>query len=173
MRGPQFGRTRITAPGCPKRLLVAAEWVTARARSCPFGASATGTWLARRHLIRGSPRPMPGRPVPCASTPGRHALGHSIGSVSSGPVRLSVSPTWLPVLPRTATLNEVEPDLRDAQPPPSRPNGVHRRCPECRGVARLPGMVKTTGMGKGMGSVFGPCPTCDGVGYLAEDDLTD
>jgi hypothetical protein len=34
-------------------------------------------------------------------------------------------------------------------------------------------MVKTTGMGKGMGSVFGPCPTCDGVGYLVEDDLAD
>jgi hypothetical protein len=34
-------------------------------------------------------------------------------------------------------------------------------------------MAKTTGMGKGMGSAFGPCPTCDGVGYLAEDELAD
>lgn len=45
-----------------------------------------------------------------------------------------------------------------------------RRCPECRGAAQLPGMAKTTGMGRGMGSAFGPCPTCDGVGYLTDDD---
>ncbi|MEO3743722.1 GNAT family N-acetyltransferase [Plantactinospora sp. B24E8] len=53
------------------------------------------------------------------------------------------------------------------------PPGVHHRCPECRGTARLPGMVKTTGMGRGAGSAYGPCPTCDGVGYLVDDDLAD
>ena len=42
------------------------------------------------------------------------------------------------------------------------------RCPKCRGNGRLPGMVKTTGMGKGMGSAFGPCPACDGTGYISE-----
>jgi hypothetical protein len=34
-------------------------------------------------------------------------------------------------------------------------------------------MVKTTGMGSGMGSAFGPCPTCDGVGYVTEDEPED
>jgi DnaJ-class molecular chaperone len=47
------------------------------------------------------------------------------------------------------------------------------KCRECRGKGRLPGMVKTTGMGSGMGSAFGPCPTCDGVGYLTDDDDSD
>ncbi|GAA3253373.1 hypothetical protein GCM10010532_101680 [Dactylosporangium siamense] len=64
----------------------------------------------------------------------------------------------------------VESESPDAQSPVSRSNGVRRRCPECRGAARLPGMTKTTGMGKGMGSAYGPCPTCDGFGYLAEDE---
>jgi formate dehydrogenase maturation protein FdhE len=39
-----------------------------------------------------------------------------------------------------------------------------RRCPECRGRKMLPGMVRTEG--KGMGSRYGPCPTCDGLGYV-------
>lgn len=34
----------------------------------------------------------------------------------------------------------------------------------------MPGLIKTTGMGKGMGSKFGPCPTCDGLGYVGTDD---
>ncbi|TWD82822.1 pimeloyl-ACP methyl ester carboxylesterase [Kribbella amoyensis] len=48
--------------------------------------------------------------------------------------------------------------------------GPRRRCPECRGAARLPGLVKTTNMGSGMGSSFGPCPSCDGLGYLTDDE---
>lgn len=32
----------------------------------------------------------------------------------------------------------------------------------------LPGIVKVTGMGKGMGSDFGDCPTCDGMGWLQD-----
>lgn len=51
---------------------------------------------------------------------------------------------------------------------------VRHRCRACRGRARVPGIVKTTGIGKGMGSGFGPCPVCDGLGYvgheLDEDD---
>ena len=46
--------------------------------------------------------------------------------------------------------------------------GHRRRCPECRGRGQLPGMIKTTGKGSGMGSAFGPCPTCDGVGYITD-----
>ena len=41
-----------------------------------------------------------------------------------------------------------------------------RRCPECRGRKLLPGLVRTEG--KGMGSAYGPCPTCDGVGYVMD-----
>jgi hypothetical protein len=52
-----------------------------------------------------------------------------------------------------------------ADPEPER----GRRCPECRGRKQLPGMIKTTGMGTGMGSAFGPCPTCDGLGYVTDE----
>jgi hypothetical protein len=48
-------------------------------------------------------------------------------------------------------------------------SGGRHRCPECRGQKRLPGMIKTTGMGKGMGSEYGPCPTCDGLGYIMDE----
>jgi len=30
-------------------------------------------------------------------------------------------------------------------------------------------MIKTTGMGSGMGSAPGPCPTCGGVGYVTDE----
>jgi len=32
------------------------------------------------------------------------------------------------------------------------------RCPECRGRKLVPGITKTTGMGSGSGSAYGPCP---------------
>lgn len=49
-----------------------------------------------------------------------------------------------------------------------RPDGYRRRCPDCKGSGLLPGIVKVTGMGKGMGSDFGDCPTCDGMGWLQD-----
>jgi hypothetical protein len=55
----------------------------------------------------------------------------------------------------------------DAEPGPT-PQGHRRRCPECRGQKRLPGLIKVTGMGSGMGSTYGPCPTCDGFGYVTD-----
>jgi DnaJ-class molecular chaperone len=67
-------------------------------------------------------------------------------------------------------VDEDDPDLTpggDSEPRPAQP-GHHRRCPECRGRKRLPGMIKTTEMGSGMGSSFGPCPTCDGLGYVTD-----
>ena len=36
----------------------------------------------------------------------------------------------------------------------------------------MPGLIKTTDMGTGMGSAYGPCPTCDGVGVLSDDDTS-
>lgn len=50
-----------------------------------------------------------------------------------------------------------------------RPSGM-RRCPTCRGAGRIPGVVKTTNMGSGMGSGFGWCPECDGQGWTPADD---
>jgi DnaJ-class molecular chaperone len=47
------------------------------------------------------------------------------------------------------------------------PSQHRRRCPECRGQKMLPGMVRTEG--KGMGSRYGPCPTCDGLGYVTDE----
>ena len=55
----------------------------------------------------------------------------------------------------------------ESTPDPSRDR--RRRCPECRGRKLLPGMIKTTEMGSGMGSKFGPCPTCDGLGYVTDE----
>lgn len=41
----------------------------------------------------------------------------------------------------------------------------HRyRCKECRGTGRVPGITKT--QGKSMGSAYGPCPNCDGIGRI-------
>jgi len=34
----------------------------------------------------------------------------------------------------------------------------------------MPGLIKTTQMGTGMGSTYGPCPTCDGLGLVFNDD---
>jgi hypothetical protein len=48
-----------------------------------------------------------------------------------------------------------------------------RRCPECRGRKRIPGLVKTTNRGSGMGSTSGPCPTCDGLGLIPDTDRDD
>jgi hypothetical protein len=36
----------------------------------------------------------------------------------------------------------------------------------------MPGLIKTTQMGTGMGSTYGPCPTCDGVGILLDEDAS-
>jgi hypothetical protein len=60
------------------------------------------------------------------------------------------------------------------RPRPRRLPGHRRRCPECHGSGHVPGIVKTTGMGKGMGSSPGTCPTCDGIGWLPtqEDEGT-
>ena len=33
----------------------------------------------------------------------------------------------------------------------------------------MPGLIKTTQMGTGMGSTYGPCPMCDGVGRVFGD----
>ena len=51
-----------------------------------------------------------------------------------------------------------------------RPPGYRHRCSECRGTGQLPGITKTTGMGKGMGSMGGACPKCDGIGWLPESE---
>lgn len=43
------------------------------------------------------------------------------------------------------------------------------RCAECRGSGQVPGVVKQRGTG--MGSTFGTCPECDGLGYIDETPL--
>ena len=58
--------------------------------------------------------------------------------------------------------NDESSERRAATPP-----AHHQRCPECRGRKMLPGMVRTDG--QGMGSKYGPCPTCDGLGYLPDE----
>lgn len=45
-----------------------------------------------------------------------------------------------------------------------------RRCKKCHGTGQVPGIRKTTGMGKGMGSAFGPCPECNGEGWISGQD---
>lgn len=40
------------------------------------------------------------------------------------------------------------------------------RCKDCQGTGQVMGVKKITGMGKGMGSTFGMCPNCDGVGWI-------
>jgi hypothetical protein len=40
------------------------------------------------------------------------------------------------------------------------------RCKECHGTGQVPGIRKTHG--KGMGSEFGPCPACDGIGMVTD-----
>lgn len=52
---------------------------------------------------------------------------------------------------------------------PSKPDGKHR-CKECRGKGRAPGIVKIQNAGTGMGSTDGPCPSCDGTGWVSVDD---
>jgi hypothetical protein len=36
----------------------------------------------------------------------------------------------------------------------------------------MPGLIKTTQMGSGMGSTYGPCPTCDGLGILPDEETS-
>ena len=36
----------------------------------------------------------------------------------------------------------------------------------------MPGLIKTTQMGIGMGKYLRPCPTCDGVGLLLDEDAS-
>lgn len=48
---------------------------------------------------------------------------------------------------------------------PSKSRGAHR-CKECGGDGRVPGITKTRGIG--MGSELGPCPACDGTGWLSD-----
>ena len=43
-----------------------------------------------------------------------------------------------------------------------------RRCPTCRGRGSIPGIKAQRG--KGMGSNFGPCPDCDGSGYIDDEE---
>lgn len=44
--------------------------------------------------------------------------------------------------------------------------GPKHRCKRCRGSGQVPGIKKITNMGKGMGSEYGVCPDCDGLGWL-------
>jgi DnaJ-class molecular chaperone len=48
--------------------------------------------------------------------------------------------------------------------------GRRHRCRECGGLGRVPGVRKVRGMGKGMGSEYGPCPACDGMGWVGTVD---
>lgn len=48
--------------------------------------------------------------------------------------------------------------------------GPHHRCTECGGRGRVPGLIRVTNMGKGMGTGYGPCPTCEGLGYVVADE---
>lgn len=45
------------------------------------------------------------------------------------------------------------------------------RCKRCRGTGQVPGVKKTTKMGKGMGSQYGTCPECDGEGWIYEESI--
>jgi hypothetical protein len=36
----------------------------------------------------------------------------------------------------------------------------------------MPGLIKTTQMGTGMGTTYGPCPTCDGMGQVFDEDAS-
>ena len=52
-------------------------------------------------------------------------------------------------------------------PPPKQATRGRHRCEACHGTGQIPGVVKTKG--RGMGSTFGTCPECDGVGWV--DDV--
>lgn len=63
--------------------------------------------------------------------------------------------------------------VSSSEPPKRRivhSRGPHHRCTECGGSGRVPGLIRTTNMGKGAGTGYGPCPTCDGVGFVVPDD---
>lgn len=53
------------------------------------------------------------------------------------------------------------------------PERGEHRCELCRGSGEVPGMVKVTGKGSGMGSRYGLCPDCDGTGVVRADDEED
>lgn len=42
------------------------------------------------------------------------------------------------------------------------------RCKRCQGTGMVPGIKKVLNMGSGMGSDYGPCPDCDGEGWISE-----
>lgn len=44
--------------------------------------------------------------------------------------------------------------------------GPKHRCKRCRGTGQVPGIKKVRNMGSGMGSEYGTCPDCDGLGWL-------
>lgn len=44
------------------------------------------------------------------------------------------------------------------------------KCKFCHGSGQVPGVRKTLGMGKGMGSQYGPCPECDGIGWIDPEE---
>lgn len=45
---------------------------------------------------------------------------------------------------------------------------TRHRCERCRATGRIPGITKIrpAGKGLGMGSQYGPCPECEGAGYV-------
>ena len=49
---------------------------------------------------------------------------------------------------------------------PKADTGPRHRCPLCRGQGVVPGITKVQGLGKGMGSDYGPCPECGGAGWI-------
>ena len=79
------------------------------------------------------------------------------------PMNVPQAPYW------RSTVDDMDDRVLDgSSKPPSASAPKHqRRCPEGRGRKSLPGMIKTTEMGKGMEQVR-TCPTCDGVGYVSD-----
>jgi hypothetical protein len=62
------------------------------------------------------------------------------------------------------------PKLQRRHARPIQSDGPRHRCPLCRGAGVLPGITKTQGQGKGMGSEYGPCPECGGAGWVTDDE---
>lgn len=46
----------------------------------------------------------------------------------------------------------------------------YRKCKNCKGSGLIPGIRKIQSMGTGMGSAYGPCPDCDGLGWIDPSD---
>ena len=66
-------------------------------------------------------------------------------------------------------MRPIEEGFIPPRPPRPKKGGGKHRCRECGGTGRIRGLHKVRGMGKGMGSDYGSCPTCDGVGYVDDD----